>query len=187
MEKNNYSKNDCFLMKGSDNNDPMTVYQITDIDETHTYAKSLSITTQMVYGWPISQEYDKNIPENAIPLPSNSWQWARKQMSSFVKETIAYLYDNIIDGKTDIIVGGHYIDRGSDITTVEEIGDERIRFKVFKIDEDFISPCWKGDCGKDHTERWHAISDETYNEVIRRYNELLLRLRKKFCDKTTTI
>ena len=56
MEKNNYSKNDCFLMKGSDNNDPMTVYQITDIDETHTYAKSLSITTQMVHGWPISQE-----------------------------------------------------------------------------------------------------------------------------------
>ena len=99
MEKNNYSKNDCFLMKGSDNNDPMTVYQITDIDETHTYAKSLSITTQMVHGWPISQEYDKNIPENAIPLPLNSWQWARKQMSSFVKETISYLYDNIIDGK----------------------------------------------------------------------------------------
>ena len=154
MEKNNYSKNDCFLMKGSDNNDPMTVYQITDIDETHTYAKSLSITTQMVHGWPISQEYDKNIPENAIPLPSNSWQWARKQMSSFVKETIAYLYDNIIDGKTDIIVGGHYIDRGSDITTVEEIGDERIRFKVFKIDEDFIT--------------YDVLSDQ---EIIEQYHE----------------
>lgn len=181
MEKYNYTKNDCFLMKGSDINDPMTVYQITDIDETHICAKSLSITTQMVHGWPITEEYDDVVPDGAIPLPSNSWRWARKQMSSFVKETSAYLYDNIIKEKTDIVVGCHYLDRCSDISTVKEIEGERIKFKVFKIDEDFISPCWTGDCGKDHTERWHAISDETYNEVVRRYNDLLSKLRNKLC------
>lgn len=44
MEKYNYKKNDCFLMRGTDIDEPMTVYQITDIDEIHIWAKSLSIT-----------------------------------------------------------------------------------------------------------------------------------------------
>ena len=181
MEKYNYKKNDCFLMRGKDINDPMTIYQITDIDENHVWAKSICIKTEMIHGFPIADQYDNSIPDDAIPLPSNSWRWARKQMSSFVKETSAYLDDNIIEEKVDIVIGGHYMYRSSDIATIKEIGEERIKFKVFKIDEDFISPCWKGDCGKNHTERWYAISDETYNEVVRRYDGLLSRLRVKFC------
>ena len=180
MEKCNYKKNDCFLMRGTDIKEPMTVYQIIDIDENHVWAKSLCIKAEMIHGWPIAEEYNDSIPDDAIPLPSNSWRWARKQMSSFVKETSAYLDDNIIEEKADIVIGGRYY-RYGDITTIKEIGDERIKYMVFKIDEDFISPCWTGDCRKDDKESWYAISDETYNEVIRRYNELLSRLRNKIC------
>ena len=180
MEKNNYKKNDCFLLRGTDVNDPMTVFQITSIDEIHIWAKTVSITNKMIDGWPTSDKYGNVIPDNAIRLPSNSWRWAKKQMLSFVKETNAYLHDNIIKEKADIVIGGHYYSYG-EITTVKEIGDERIKFMVFKLDEDCISPYWTRDWRKDNTESWYSISDETYNEVIRRYNDLLSRIRNKFC------
>ena len=181
MGKYNFTKNDCFLLRGKDINEPMTVYQITYIDEIHIWAKSLNITNRMIHGWPISDEYDNAIPDNAILLPSNSWRWARKQMLSFVKETNAYLHDNIIKQNADIVIGGHYLYRYSEITTVKEIGEEKIKINVFKLDEDIISPYWTGEFRKVDIDIWYAISDETYNEVIRSYNELLSRLRKKFC------
>lgn len=187
MEKYKYIKNDCFLMRDSDINEPMTVYQITDIDEKHIWAKSLCIANNMIHGLPISEEYDKTIPDDAIPLPSNSWQWARNQMSSFVKETSAYLRDNVINKTTDIKIGGHYIDSRNNLTTIKGIGEERIKYKLFKIDEDFISPYWTGDVRKDNSDIWHAISDKTYNESLRRYKELLSRIRIQFCNQTTIL
>lgn len=180
MEKKNFTKNDCFLIKGRDINEPMIIYQITDIDEIHIWAKNISIKNEIIDGFPVSEMYDEAIPDIAIRLPSDSWRWAKNQMLSFVKETFTYLRENVIKEKVDIVIGGHYLLNSSEITTVKEIGEERIKTNVFKIDEDYISPYFTGDCPNNNAYLWYAISDENYNELISKYNKLLSKLRNKF-------
>ena len=179
MKKHNFKKNDCFLMRGKDINDPMTVYEITDIDEEQIWAKSISINNKIIHGFPISDRYDESIPDDAIPLPSNSWLWVRKRMKAFVDETSAYLRDNAIKETNDVIIGRHYIFRPGAISTITEIGKEAIKYDSFKFDEDYISPFWTGTAQKDDSDIWYTITDETYNEVIRRYNVLLSVIREK--------
>ena len=181
MGKYNFTKNDCFLLRGKDINEPMTVYQITDIDEVHIWAKHISITNKMIYGFPISDQYDNSIPDDAIPLPSNSWLWVRKKMKAFVDENTSYLRDNVNKETNDVVIGGHYMLRPGALYTITEVRKDSISYDSFKIDEDFISPFWTGTTRKNDTDIWYVISDETYKEVIHRYNELLSRLRYKFC------
>lgn len=172
-------KGDCFLVKGKEINEPMTVYYVTDIDENYIWAKSFSVDTTMISALPIEDKYNNDIPPNIIPLPSDSWEWGKKEMLSFLKEINAYLIDNVIKEKTEIITGCHYYNN-CDIYTITEIGEERIRYNLIKLDEDFISPYWTGDTSRDNAEMWYPISEEMYSEVVSRYNRLLSRLRKKF-------
>ena len=181
MGKYNFKKNDCFLLRNEDINKPMTVYQIMDMSKKHIWAKSISITNIMIHGMPIAHKYEKPIPEDALPLPTNSWQWAKKQMIAFVKEMNTYIRDNAVKGKSDPVIGGHYMDSRSNITTIKEINEDEIKYDLFKFDEDFISPYWTGSYRKDATDEWYTISDSVYNEAIRRYNEFLLTIRKRFC------
>ena len=171
--------NDCFLLMGSKANEPMTVYCITQITKDKIWAKSICVKNESVDGWPTSDEYENDVPDDAILLPPDSWDWGKKQMLSFLKETYDYLSKNTMEGKPEIVVGGHYIEHGG-IHTVKEIGKEKVKYKLFRLDEDNISPLWSGDVGVDGTNRWCAISDKTYSEVMRRYDEFLWKLRVKF-------
>ena len=101
-------------------------------------------------------------------------------MKAFVDENTAYLRDNANKETNDVVIGGHYMLIPGALYTIKEIRKDSISYDSFKIDEDFISPFWTGTTQKDDTNIWYTISDETYKEVIRRYNELLSRLRKKF-------
>ena len=174
-------KNDCFLMRGSAIDEPMTVYCVEDVCAEKIWAKSLLVENEMVQGWPIPNEYDNNIPENAILLPADSWQWGKNEMLTFIKDTFDLLRKKAIRVKPEIRIGSHYVGGHGGVHTVTEIGEERIKFIEFRLDEDDISPCWKGEVRPDDTDDWYAISEETYTEVIQGYNDLLTKLRKKFC------
>lgn len=161
--------------------EPMTVYSIDDVRGDKIWAKSLLVKNEMVHGWPVPEEYDNNIPKDAIQLPSDSWDWGKKEMLSFIKKTFDYLCKMAIKEKSQIKIGGHYVGGHGGIHTVTEIADEKVKFREFRLDEDDISPCWTGEVNSDDTDRWYAISEETYEEVYHRYDEFLTRLRERFC------
>lgn len=176
-------KNDCFLVKSGEKDEPMTVYQIVDIRKDKLWALALLVENEMVQGWPTPNEYDNIIPEDAILLSPDAWEWGKEEMITFIEETFGYLRKVAIREKTKIKVSGHYVGGHGGIHTVTEIGEERIKYKEFRLDEDDISPCWKGEVGFDTTKRWYAISEESYNEVLRRYDKFLSKLRKMFCGE----
>lgn len=172
--------NDCFLMRGEKITDPMTVYCITDINEGKMWMKRLYVGDDMVQGWPTSSTSAESIPEEAIPLPPDSWKWGKRQMLSFLDEIYAYLKENVTERKSKFDVGEHYIGHGG-IHTVKEIGSEKIKHRLFRLDEDDISPIWTGEVPLNDIEDRYAVSEEVYNEVMHRYNKLLMRLRERFC------
>ena len=155
------------------------MYCITGITEDKIWAKTLAVSDNSVDGWPTSGKYDGPIPEDAILLPPDSWQWGKRQMLSFLDETYGYLRENTSKRKSKVFVGGHYIGH-SGIRTIENIGEEKIKFRIFRLDEDNISPKWSGEYPLKDFEGRYAVSEEVFNEVMRRYNELLTRLRNRF-------
>ena len=174
-------KDDCFLMMGSKISEPMTIYQITDVFEEAIWARNISVKQEMVFGFPVSNEYHDGIPEDAIPLPSNSWEWCKEQMISFVEEINIFLRGKIKKKTCNITLGKHYVERPGCVCTVTEIGEERIKYDLFRYDEDFISPYWSGDASLDSTDNWYTITNETYDELLRKYEEFLSRIRNKLC------
>ena len=68
------------------------------------------------------------------------------------------------------------------IHTVKKIGSEKIKHRLFRLDEDDISPIWTGVVPLDDIEDRYVVSQDVYNEVKHRYNELLIRLRERFCE-----
>ena len=172
--------NDCFLMRGKAITDPMTVYCLVSISGNKMRLKSLSVSENMIHGWPTPNTSADTIPEEAIPLPSDSWQWGKDQMLSFIDEIYCYLRDIVTEKKSKFDVGEHFMGH-SGIGTVKEIGDEKIKYKLFRLDEDDISPIWTGEIPVGDIKDRYAVSDEVYNEVMSRYNKLLTRLRERFC------
>jgi hypothetical protein len=173
--------NDCFLMRGEKITDPMTVYCITDICEGKMWMKELLVSDKMIHGSPTPRTSTETIPEEAIPLPSDSWRWGKKQMLSFLDEIYGYLKENVRERKSKFSVGEHYMGR-SGICTVKEIGAEKVKHQLFRLDEDDISPIWTGEVPLNDIEDRYAVSEEVYNEVMHKYNKLLMRLRGRFCE-----
>lgn len=172
-------KDDCFLMRGASITEPMTVYCITGMKKDKIWARTLSVSDNSVDGWPTSREYDGPIPEDAILLPPDSWQWGKNQMLSFIDEIYGYLRKKTSKRKSKVFVGGRYIGH-SGICTIKNMDEEKIKYRLFRLDEDNISPKWTGEYPLKNFEGRYAVSEEVYNEVMRRYNNLLTRLRERF-------
>lgn len=171
--------NDCILMKGSTENEPMTLYYITDMYDDKIRALSICICDEMVQGLEYASEYDNEIPKDAILLPTDSYSQVKEEMNTFLKEVKSFIKNNLISGPYELQVGGHYY--GRFINTITEIGKERTKYNVFRLDPENISPIWTG---SERTESFKdkcvPISDETYNKVLSMYKSLLVRLRNKF-------
>lgn len=166
-------------MKGSTDCEPMTLYYITDMYNDKIRALSICIKDEMVQGLEYASEYDNEIPQEAILLPSNTYDQVKKEMNAFLKETKSFIEKNLIKGKYTLQIGGHYYD--GYIQTVTEIGEKRTKYNLFRLEPENISPAWTGDClTEDITDRCMPISDETYCEVLKMYKEFLQKLRNKF-------
>ena len=169
------------MMRGENITDPMTVYCITGVSGGKMWMKRLYVGDDMVQGWPTSSTSAESIPEDAIPLPPDSWQWGKDQMLSFLDDVYAYLKREVSERKSKFDVGEHYMGRNG-IRTVKEIGAEKVKYQLFRLDEDDISPFWTGEVPLGDIDGRYAVSEEVYNEVMHRYNKLLMRLRERFCE-----
>lgn len=170
------TKKECFLMQGASINEPMTLYYITDIKKDKIRALSICISDEMVQGLEYDSEYDNDIPEEAIPLPTVTYQNVRTAMLSFLKEIKSFIEENLMEGDFTIEIGRHYYD--GYIHTITEIGETRLKYKLFRLEEENISPCWSGDAFIDSIQnRCLPISDCTFDEVIHKYECFVAKLR----------
>lgn len=170
-------RGDCFIMKGSTINEPMTLYYITDEYADKLRALRVCINHKMVQGLDYDDEYDNDIPEEAVMLPPNTYSMVRESMKKFLNETKAYIESNIEQGDFKLQVGKHYYD--GYIHTITEIGETRANYNLFRLEEENISPFWTGDGNIDSLESHCVpISEIVFQEVKRRYNEFVINLRK---------
>lgn len=171
-------KNDCFLMQGASINEPMTLYYITDMKKDKIRALCICIRDEMVQGLEYDSEYDNDIPEEAIPLPAVTYQNVKAAMLSFLKEIRSFIGKNLIEGEFTIEIGRHYYD--GYIRTITEIGETRLKYKLFRLEEENISPCWSGNALIDSIKnRCLPISDSTFDEVVHKYKCFVTKLRHK--------
>ena len=169
-------KSDCFLMQGATLEEPMTLYYITDMNKDKIRALSIFINDDMVQGLDDDSEYDNDIPEEAIPRPSWAYEGVKRSMKTFVNKIKAYIKDRVIEGDFQIEIGGHYYD--GHIHTVTEIGEERVKYKLFRLEDENISPSWSGDAPFDSIKDYCLpISEQTYQEVLQVYQNYVDNLR----------
>lgn len=171
-------KNDCFLMQGSSINQPMTLYYITNISKDKIHTLSIYIHDNMVQGLEYESEYDNNIPPNAIPLPSETYQNVKNAMISFLKEIKNFIEGNLLKGNFQIEIGKHYYD--GYIHTITEIGERRIKSKLFRLENENISPDWSEDAFIESiSNNCLPISDQTFGEVVHKYKDFVSKLRNE--------
>ena len=164
-------KDDCFLMKGSSWNGPMTLYLLTDIDGKDVSVNFINISDTKIQCFD-DDGYENKIPKNAVIMTAETFWQVKTKTETLLKEMGNYLKDNLIDSKDKIKIGAHYYN-GGDIFTISEIRDSGIRYQLFKLDFYLISPYWSGEARPGlndfFEEKCYVLSEQTYAESINKY------------------
>lgn len=177
MERIRLKIGDCFLLKGLTINEPMTLYYVRDINDDKIQARCIYIHDTMVQGLDHTQEYNNDIPTDAILLPEGTYDRIKESMKSFVEETRNYLRANCICNGFKVRVGGHYWERH--IETITEIDGNKTKSDVFRLEAENISPSWSGEGFVDSLESDGAeVSDEVFNEIKSRYSQYVKNLKE---------
>ncbi len=172
-------KGDCFLMKGSSIEEPITLYRIVDIKEDKLWALCICIKNSMVQGLDIPNEYDNDIPSDAVMLTPETYDDIKQSMKDFLRETADFLKGKVIKDEGPVMIGYRYYD--GYIETVTKIEEGRAYYDLFRLEPENISPCWTGNRSIEDYVEGHIgrISEETYNEVLRRYKDYIAELRDR--------
>ena len=172
---------DCFIMIGSKEEEPMTLYLLKQIRGNKVDAFSISIDKHWIHGWDYPDEYDNDIPEEAIVLPCDTYTEVKRQMVEFCTEAHKYTQNNIVKADFKFEVGKHYYERF--IETITKIEDNRVYFKTLRIDPEDISPNWTWNAAIDVlADHMVPLSEEVYNEILSRYYKFVSHLQEFLFD-----
>ena len=167
---------DCFIMMGSNKEEPMTVYLIEDMTADKLYVLTVCVKKAWIHGWDWPGEFDNDIPEDAVSVPAETYSYVKRQMSDYCVWAHEYIYSNIIETKLGVEIGKHYYYRSID--TVTKIEDGKVFYNCFKIDPEDITPYGTGQVRIDFDGFCSIVPDEVYEEVKSRYQELVSHLQE---------
>ena len=177
MERFKLKTGDCLLIKGLTVNEPMTLYYVSDIHNDKIQARCIYIHDTMVQGLDHTQEYNNDIPTDAILLPEGTHDRVKESMKLFVEETRNYLRAHCNCNAFKVRVGGHYWERH--IETITEIDGNKTKSDVFRLETENISPSWTGEGFVDSLESDGVeVPEEVFNEVKRRYSQYVKNLKE---------
>ncbi|MBR6285438.1 MAG: hypothetical protein IKR18_00380 [Bacteroidaceae bacterium] len=177
MENIRLKAGDCVLMKGLTNDEPMTLYYVTDVKGDKMYALRIYVHDSMVQGLEYVGEYDNKISDKAIFLSNGTYGRVKESMRLFLEETRNYLRTHCNRNNFKVMVGGNYWYRG--IETIKEIDGNKTKYDLFRFEMENISPCWSGEGFVDDIESQGAeVTDEVFEEVKRRYRQYVSNLRE---------
>lgn len=175
---------DCFIMKGSTKEEPMTIYLIGQVRGESLDAYSIGISENMIHGWNYPDEYDnvEDIPSDAVSIPNETYYKIKNQMKSFVIDAHNYIKENVVDGEFVIEPGRFYYGRFMDV--LKKIGGNKVYYETFRIEAENISPNWRGEASMDvFRDNRRPIPEFVYQEILRRYKVFLLELRAYLFDQ----
>ena len=106
-------------------------------------------------------------------LPSDTYKKVKGIIKEYVLKMREIIKKEVIRGDFEIIAGHTYTQRGF-IYTMDHIEDNRWYYKLFRIEEEFVSPHWTGNAQIDSLkDSLLPLSDKTMDKVLRLYNSLL--------------
>ncbi len=167
---------DCFIMIGSNKEEPMTLYQIDCVRGDKMDAFSTLVKKAQIMGWDFPDEYDNDIPEEAIELPRDTYSKVKQKMQDFATQSQKFIHENLIDGDFEVEIGKHYAYGG--IYTLTKLEGQRAHFDFFRVNFENISPCWTSEMSADYIkERMKPVSEELYQEMLSRYKSFVAQLQ----------
>lgn len=167
---------DCFIMMGSNKEEPMTVYLIKEMTAGKLYALTVCVKKVWIHGWDWPEEFDNDIPEDAVMVPAETYSYVKRQMTDYCTWAHEYICSNIIKTGIGIEIGKHYYSRS--IGTVTKVEDGKVFYNCFKIGSEDITPYGTGRVRIDSVNIWPIVPDEVYEEVKSRYQRLVLHLQE---------
>lgn len=163
-------KGDCILCPGEKER---TLYYITNVREDKCEALRIYISSVQIQALEYSNEYDIDLPDNFVFLPSDTYKKVKGIIKEYVFKMREIIKNEVIRGDFKIIAGHTYTQRGF-IYTMDHIEDNRWYYKVFRIEDAFVSPHWIGNAPVDVLkDSLLPLSDKTMDIVLSLYNSLL--------------
>ena len=162
-------KGDCILCPGEKER---TLYYITNVRGDKCEALKIYISSAQIQALDYPNEYDIDLPDNVVFLPSDTYKKVKGIIKEYVIKMRGIIKKEVIRGDFEIIAGYTYTQRGF-IYTMDHIEDNRWYYKVFRIEEEFVSPHWTGNASIDSLKDYLLpISEKTIDKVLRLYNSL---------------
>ncbi len=84
---------DCFILKSSTKEEPMTIYLIDEVRDKTLDAYSIGISERMIHGWEYPDKYDNDgdIPSDAVFISKEIYYKIKNLMKSFVIDAHSYI------------------------------------------------------------------------------------------------
>ena len=164
------AKGDCFLCQGDDCG---TLYSIVDIVDNKCWAKSIFIDGHNLQALECANEYDLEMPNDVVMLPSSMYDTIKQLMLNCVNDVHKILEDEALEIDFELKPGTLFTN-GTDIYTAKEIKDGNWHFDLFRFDEGFVSNNWTASTSQEvSTSTWSPIAVKTLDKVQKRFEELL--------------
>lgn len=162
-------KGDCFLCPGETQR---TLYYITDVRGNKCDALRIYINPTQVQGLEYANEYDIDLPDDVIVMPTTMYAIIKQLMRECVEEIHKILQTEALNVEFDIEENSHYTN-GKYIFTMTHLKDERWHFKLFRVECENISPDWTGDAKADDFKDYlRPITNDTFEKVQHCFNNL---------------
>ena len=177
------AQGDCFLCQGEDCG---TLYSIVEFVEKKCSAKSIFIDKHTVQALECADEYDLELPNDIVMLPSNTYDTIKVLMLDCVDDMYNILSEETLDVDFELEAGALYTDGVSIYRTIQ-IKDDRWYYDLFRIGEDFIKDNWTGSCRIDVAKSaFKPITESTYTKIKLRFEKLqqaIAQLIDQFCSR----
>ena len=166
-------KGDCFLCQGEK---CRTLYYLTDVYGDKCMALSIYINKDAVQAIECESEYDLDLPNDIVMLPSSMYDTIKQSMLECIEDMHKVLWDEALDVDFELEAGALYSD-GAYIYRMMEIKEDRWHYRLFRIESENISYNWSGNAAIDSAKRGlKPITEETLGKVMKRFEELLVTI-----------
>jgi hypothetical protein len=168
-------KGECFLYPSESANEG-TLYYITDVRGNKCDALSIYISPTQIQGLEYSSEYDIDLPDGIIMMPTTMYKTIKHLMRECVEDIHKILQTEALDVEFDIESNSRYTD-GRYIYTMTFLKDERWHYNLFRVEKENISPDWKGDAkAEDFKDYLKPITIDTFEKVQNCFNDLKVKI-----------
>ena len=172
------TKSDCFLCKGTNE---CALYYIAGVLDGKAYAFSIYMGPQMIQGLEQPSEYDDSYPDDVIMMPSDTYTKGKQLMRRYVKEMHDVIAQEQLKAKEAPALNHSYTD-GEHIYTMTDFDGKTWFYKLFRIEDENISPEWSGGSNAEGLDILTPLADATVEKAPGLYETLRQEMECLFAE-----